>query len=94
VLSSLATLAAIAAWRAVPVESIDDCALPRSAALLAPSAQTEVVRHAMACRDLERGRITRDDYRRLLGVLPFPPGPATQWASSVLAVSSQYSVRH
>jgi hypothetical protein len=45
----------------------------------------------MACRDLERGRITRDDYRRLLGVLPSAPALATRWASSVLAVSSQYS---
>jgi hypothetical protein len=45
----------------------------------------------MACRDLVRGRITRDDYRRLLGVLAPSQPPPPQWASSVLAVSSQYS---
>jgi hypothetical protein len=52
-----------------------------------------VAQHAMACRDLEAGRITLADYRRLIGadVPPVPPAPHVQWASAVRAVSSEYS---
>ena len=52
-----------------------------------------VARHAMACRDLEHGRITLAEYRRLIGLdlPPAPPAPHVQWASSVRAVSSEYS---
>lgn len=52
-----------------------------------------VAQHAMACHDLEAGRITLPEYRRLIGLdrpIP-PPAPHVQWASSVRAVSSEYS---
>jgi hypothetical protein len=49
-----------------------------------------VAQHAMACRDLESGRITMVEYRLLIG-LELPPAPHIQWASSVRAVSSEYS---
>ena len=92
VVCSLVTLAAIAVWHGVPAAAVDECALPAQTAALAPAAQAELARHTMACRDLVHGRITRDDYRRLLGALPQASSPlATLWASSVLAVSSQYS---
>ena len=52
-----------------------------------------IARHAMACRDLEHGRITLAEYRRMIGldVPPPPPAPHVQWASSVRAVSSEYT---
>jgi hypothetical protein len=52
-----------------------------------------VAQHAMACRDLEHGRITLAEYRRLIGldIPPPPPAPHVQWASAVRAVSSEYT---
>ena len=74
----------------------DPCALPPGVSALVPAAQSEVARHVLACRDLEHGRITRDDYRGLIGAKAAPapapaPLPAIEWASSVRAVSSEYS---
>jgi hypothetical protein len=93
VVSACASLVAVGAWLAVGRTTEDACALPGGAAKLAPEAQAEIARHAMVCRDLEHGRITREDYRRLIGAAA--PTPVTQdrivWASSVRAVSSQYS---
>ena len=95
--SSCATLVAIGAWFAMSARGADPCAIPGGTATLAPSAQGEIARHAMACRDLDHGRITTGDYRRLLGLdTPQPvaqvsPPPAIEWASSVRAVSSEYS---
>jgi hypothetical protein len=51
---------------------------------------SSVAQHAMACRDLEGGRITLADYRKLIG-LDQPAGPKLQWASSVRAVSTEYN---
>lgn len=93
VISGCAALAALAAGLAASARVVDDgCALPAGAAALAPGAQAEVVRHVMACRDLEHGRITLAEYRRAIGVTAPPaPRPAIVWASSVRAVSSEYS---
>ena len=51
-----------------------------------------VAQRAMACRDFEHGRITLAEYRRAIG-LDRPPVvvPRVQWASSVRAVSSEYT---
>ena len=94
VVSACASLVAIGVWIAASrcSSSDDACALPPGAASLAPEAQGEIARHVMACRDLEHGRITRDDYRRLIGALVMPvTQDRTIWASSVRAVSTQYS---
>ena len=92
---SSCALAAIAAGLVASSPRPDDgCGLPPGAAALAPSAQGDIARHTMACRDLEHGRITLAEYRRLIGVTvaPVPPAPPQPvWASSVRAVSSQYS---
>jgi hypothetical protein len=71
--------------------------------------QAETARHELACQDLEHGRISRDEYRHVIGVIrdsatstlvetTTPPITATtpatdamQWASRVIAVSSEYS---
>ena len=52
-----------------------------------------VALHAMACRDLEHGRITLAEYRHLIGLdqPPAPLAPRVQWANSVRAVSSEYT---
>jgi hypothetical protein len=68
----------------------DDCALP-GMAQLEPHAQAEAVRHVLACRDLEHGRISPSDYRKLLGLDAPQLAPAVEWASSVRAVSSEYN---
>lgn len=88
--ATCATLTAIGVWRLAPA---DDCGLPAGTATLSPVAQGDIARHVMACRDLEHGRISRDDYRRMIGAtLPTaPPIETIQWASSVRAVSSEYS---
>jgi len=85
-----ATLVAIGVWLVAPGAAHDDCALPAGAATLAPEAQGEIARHVMACRDLEHGRIKHDDYRRMIGALA-PPVDKIEWASSVRAVSTEYS---
>ena len=92
VTSACATLVAIGVWLTAAPATPDACALPSGTAKLAPSAQAELARHEMACRDLEDGRISRDDYRQLLGLVELPPAAAPiQWASEVRAVSSEYS---
>ena len=93
VFSACASLVAVGTWLAVGRTVEDACALPDGAAKLAPEAQAEIARHAMSCRDLEHGRITRDDYRRLIGAVAAPAATPNriQWASSVRAVSSEYS---
>jgi hypothetical protein len=90
--ATCATLVAIGVWLVSP-GTRDVCALPAGTATLAPVAQGEIARHVMACRDLEHGRISRDDYRMMIGaaVPPTPPVETVQWASSVRAVSSEYS---
>ena len=92
--SCCAGLAAIAGGLAIAERVDDGCALPAGAGALAPGAQAEVARHVMACRDLEHGRLTLAEYRRAIGVTAPPapaPRPSVVWASSVLAVSSEYS---
>jgi hypothetical protein len=93
VVSCAATLIAMAVWLLVPAGD-QDCTLPAGTAQLSATAQASVAHHVLACRDLERGRITRDEYRRLIGaelpVVATAPAPIV-WAASVRAVSSQYS---
>jgi hypothetical protein len=90
IVACCATVVAIAVWALVPSNA--DCGLPPGTAQLAPAAQADIVRHVLACRDLEHGRITREEYRKLLGTEPKPaPAPQIVWAASVLGVSSEYS---
>src|SRR5690348_136775 len=92
VLSACATLVGIGVWVTATPAASDRCDLPAGTAKLAPGAQAELARHEMACRDLEDGRISREDYRRLLGLVAAPAAPdAIEWASEVRAVSSEYS---
>ncbi|HUJ58051.1 MAG TPA: hypothetical protein VLX92_06150 [Kofleriaceae bacterium] len=94
VVSSCATLAAIALWLAFVPSSRDDCALPGGLAGLAPATQAEAARHELACRDLEHGRIGGADYLRLIGAPPAQraaPVERVAWASRVIAFSSEYS---
>ena len=51
-----------------------------------------VAQHAMACKDLEHGRITLAEYRRAIGLERAVAAPSrVQWASSVTAFSSEYT---
>jgi len=77
--------------RAAPV---DPCGLPAGieTASLSPRDQTFVVRHALACRDLDHARISADDFRATWREPPpaaAPPAPV--WASSVREVSTEYA---
>jgi hypothetical protein len=92
--TSLVTLAASTWFGVIYLSTPDTCALPPNVASLDAQAQLALTRHAMACRDLEAGRITLTEYRALIGAeLPAAPPPTVtvQWASSVRAVSSEYS---
>jgi hypothetical protein len=65
----------------------DGCAMPPGVT------DTSVALRSMACHDVEHGRISMADYRKLVGV-DQPPAPAThnvQWAATVRAFSSQWS---
>jgi hypothetical protein len=77
-------------WIAAVSTPTDDCALA-GMTQLEPHAQAEAVRHVLACRDLEHGRITVADYRKLLGLDAPARAAAIEWASSVRAVSSEYN---
>ncbi len=93
--SSCATLAAVTAWVLVAPATRDSCALPGNSGALSPSAQDLLAKHAVACSDLVHERITHEQYLQLVGlaappVVP-PPMPETEWASTVRAVSSQYT---
>jgi hypothetical protein len=95
VVSSCATLAAVTAWLLVAPATRDSCALPGNSASLSPSAQDLLAKHAVACSDLINDRITHDQYLQLIGLtsppVVTPPMPETEWASTVRAVSSQYT---
>lgn len=76
----------------------DPCALDVSA--LGSRDRTFAVRRTIACSDVTHGRITQAEYRQQIAAIDKawtaapPPAPAPvvpQWASSVRAVSSQYS---
>jgi hypothetical protein len=89
-------LVAIGVWLLAPGATRDDCALPPGTPALAPAAQGEIAHHVLACQDLAHGRISREDYRLMIGaaVPPTPPTPpieTIEWASSVRAVSSEYT---
>ena len=91
-LSSLTAFAATTVWlTTVVIAHRDPCEVPAGAGTLDPQAQGVIARQAMACRDLDRGRITLADYRQLLGLDQPKAPPPVAWASSVLAVSSEWS---
>jgi hypothetical protein len=75
----------------------DRCGLPAGIEFRALGAdeRDRVAQRAVACADLEAGRITADEYRAALAALdrrpPEPPPPEIVWASSVNAMSSQYT---
>ncbi len=95
VVSSCATLAAVTAWLLVAPATRDSCALPGNSASLSPAAQDVLAKHAAACSDLVNDRITHEQYLQLIGLasppVVLPPMPQTEWASTVRAVSSQYT---
>ena len=95
VVSSCATLAAVTAWLLVAPATRDSCALPGNSGALSPPAQDLLAKHAVACSDLVHDRITHDQYLQLIGLasppVSPPPIPETEWASTVRAVSSQYT---
>ena len=77
----------------------DPCAVAFDPSALSPHARGLVARRLLACSDVTHGRITADEYHQQLAaidkawtVAPPPPAPpATQWASSVRGVSTQYT---
>lgn len=97
--TGLAVAATISAAHRTIETQADPCALPAGIELgpLSDRDRTYVARRAMACSDLEHGRIARADYERTLKLLdvvppgPPPPPPAPVWASRVLGFSSQYT---
>ncbi len=77
----------------------DSCALPADV-VVSPADRSLVTRRALACRDLEHGRITLDEYRaairrldeRPAPVVTMPPiEPEIAWAASVRDRSTEYS---
>jgi hypothetical protein len=101
--TALAFVAGVGAGASSHVTPPDRCALPSGIDLAALPAhdQAFVVRHALACRDLEAGRISAERFRALWDAPapPPPPPPAPPlavdaspiWASSVRSASTQYS---
>jgi hypothetical protein len=89
---SLATLSAVTWLSALYLANNDPCALPKGAGTLNAEAQAILARHAVACRDVENGRMTLEEYRALDAPPPaVEPVPQVEWASSVRAVSSEYA---
>lgn len=77
----------------------DPCAIAMDPNGLEAREKALVARHMLACSDVEHGRITAGEYRAELASIadawtpppPPPAPPAMQWASSVRAVSTQYT---
>lgn len=76
----------------------DPCAIAMDTASLGTHDRGLVARHMLACSDLTHGRITAAEYRAQIAAIDkaWTPAPAaapiaTQWASAVREVSSQYS---
>lgn len=100
--ATLIFAAGLLAGRSLPGEqagpAVHPCALPPAVQVSALGAaqRDRVAEYAMACTDLERGRITAAEYRARLAALDPPPpvdppaAPAMAWAASIRAVSSQY----
>ena len=96
--AALFLAAGLLAGRALDGDTADRCSPPPGIELraLSPGARDRLAERAMSCADLERGRITAAEYRAVLGALArrpasLRPSPDLVWASSVRAVSSQYS---
>lgn len=97
VATGLAITAAITR-RAPAAAAIDPCALPAGLDLgaLPERDRTFLARHAIACSDLDHGRISAAEYRLTLKALDLaalaPPAPAAPvWATRVRGFSSQYT---
>lgn len=78
----------------------DPCAIAMDSSSLGTHDRALVARRMLACSDLRYGRITLEDYREQIAQIDkawAPPKPvvtsivATQWASSVRAMSTQYT---
>jgi hypothetical protein len=91
--TALAFVAGFGAGTASHVPPRDPCALPAGIdlAALPASDRSFALRHALACRDLEAGRISADRFRALWDA-PAPVAIASpMWASSVRSASTEYS---
>lgn len=89
----VAGLAVAASVTAAPARPADRCALPDGFALadLPERDRSLALRHALACRDLEHGRIGPDEFRaRVAAPAPDPAPAPIHWATTVRDVSSQY----
>lgn len=84
----------LAGW--VGGRALDPCSLPPGMQLgaLPEHDRSLALRHALACIDLENGRISADEFRQRLRPPAPPPAPLPDmvWASSVRSFSSQYTV--
>jgi hypothetical protein len=66
-------------------------------AALSPRARDAIARRVVACSDLARGALTREEYRARVAKIddawetPLRTPPQIQWASTVRSVSSEYT---
>jgi hypothetical protein len=94
--TALAFVAGFGAGTSSQLPPRDSCALPAGidVGALPADDQSFALRHALACRDLEAGRISADRFRALWDA-PAPVAIATPdapiWASSVRSASTEYS---
>lgn len=90
----LALVSATRAPAAPPAApAVDPCALPAGIdlAVLSDADRSRAVTHAIACSDLEHERITIEQFNARMETRERPVLPATVYASSVLAMSTEYS---
>jgi hypothetical protein len=86
---------------ALRTQPADPCGIAMDPSSLDTHDRGLVARRMLACSDLTHGRITAAEYRAQIDMIdaewtpPAPvlvvPPPATQWASSVRAMSTQYT---
>ncbi|CAN5909684.1 hypothetical protein BH11MYX2_BH11MYX2_12520 [soil metagenome] len=93
------SVAITSATLAARTTQADPCSIPMEASLLSAKERGVVARHMLACRDLQHERISLGAYTKTIAeidaastkaAVPTSP-PATQWASSVRGVSTQYT---
>lgn len=96
--ASLLAVAASSAALTVRTPPRDPCAIGFDMASLAARDRALVARRALACADLEHGRISPGEYQKQVAAIDLgwsTPAviapPAMQWASSVRGFSSQYT---
>ena len=96
--TALAFVAGFGARTSSHLPPRDSCALPAGIAIrdLPAGDQSFALRHALACRDLEAGRISADRFRALWDppapvAIATPDSDSPIWASSVRSASTEYS---